>query len=189
MIEAVTRGDLARVVRTELSPDGKFLYASCWNPGALVVFARDRETGKLTHVETKSGMPELAGATCTMLAPDGRLAVVAAFESKSVILFRRDLDSGKLTQLEIAPREAEDVEFPVAAAFSRDGKFVCVADDGGRTGSGGVRVYRVESEKLVGAGMDTGWNRCYWGRPQPHFSSRRQDSVRRMLPPRSAPRR
>ena len=40
LIEAVSRSDLKTVTRTELSPDGKFLYASCWNPGSLIVFAR-----------------------------------------------------------------------------------------------------------------------------------------------------
>jgi 6-phosphogluconolactonase (cycloisomerase 2 family) len=163
LIEAVNRGDLAKVVRTELSPDGKFLYANCWKPGGLVVFARDPETGKLTHVQTLVNTPELTGATGLAVSPDGRFAVVTAFYSKNTILFRRDHFSGKLAQLDIAPRTEHDVEFPVAAAFSPDGKFVCLADDGGRPGTGGVRVFRVEGEKLVDAGMDTGRNRCYYG--------------------------
>ncbi len=163
LIETVSRSDLMKVVRTEFSPDEKFLYAACWDPGALVIFARDPQTGKLTHVQTIDGNPELAGAGGLAISPDGRLAVVTAFHSKAVILFRRDSNSGELTRLEAAPRNAQDVEFPVAATFSPDGKFVCIADNGAGSCYGGVRVYRLESEKLVDAGMNEGRDRCFQG--------------------------
>ncbi len=166
-VEAVQRGDLAKVVRTELSPDGKFLYAICWNPGALLVFARDLGTGRLTHVQTIDGNPDLAGATGLALSPDGSFAVSVAFRSKAVILYRRDSKSGELTRLESAPRNPKDVEFPVAATFSPNGKFVCIADNGAQSTSGGVRVYRLEGEKLVDVGMDEGRGRCFQGAAQP----------------------
>ena len=162
-VEAVQRGDLAKVVRTELSPDGKFLYAICWNPGALLAFARDSVTGKLTHVQTIDRNPEFAGATGLALSPDGSFAVSVAFRSKAVILFHRNSKSGELTRLESAPRKPQDVEFPVAAKFSPDGKFVCIADNGVESSSGGVRVYRLEGEKLVDVGMDQGRGRCFQG--------------------------
>jgi 6-phosphogluconolactonase (cycloisomerase 2 family) len=163
LIEAVRRSDLEKVVRTVLSPDGGFLYATCWNPGSVVAFARDTRTGKLTHLETIGDGPELKGAGGLALSPDGRFAVVTSFQSKAVLLFRRDRQSGKLTQIEIAPRKGQDVEFPVAATFSPDGKFVCVVDDGGKKDSGGVRVFKLEGEKLIDAGADQGRNRCYSG--------------------------
>jgi 6-phosphogluconolactonase (cycloisomerase 2 family) len=161
LIESLRRSDLAKVVRTELSPDGKFLYATCWNPGSVVVFARDDQSGRLTHVQTIDNKIDLRGATGLALSPDGRFAVVAAFESKNIILLRRDHQSGKLDWLELAPRKAKDVEFPVAATFSPDGKFVCIADDGGQSGQGRVRVYRLDGERLVDAGMDLGRDHCY----------------------------
>jgi 6-phosphogluconolactonase (cycloisomerase 2 family) len=161
LIEHVRRSDLAKVVRTELSPDGKFLYAICWNPGTLVAFSRDLRTGKLTHIQTVGDNPELAGGTGLALSPDGRFAVVAAFRSKAIILFRRDHDSGKVTRLAPADQNGQNIEFPVAATFSPDGKFVCVADHGARPGSGAVRVYKLEGEKLIGAAMDQGRNDCY----------------------------
>jgi 6-phosphogluconolactonase (cycloisomerase 2 family) len=163
LVESISRSDLMKVVRTEFSPDAKFLYATCWNPGALVTFARDVQTGKLTHVQTIDGNPELAGAGGLAISPDGRLAVVTAFQSKAVILFGRDAKSGELTRLEAAPRNAQDVEFPVAATFSPDGKFVCIADNGSGSRYGGVRVYRLEDEKLVDAGMNEGRDRCFQG--------------------------
>jgi 6-phosphogluconolactonase (cycloisomerase 2 family) len=55
------------------------------------------------------------------------------------------------------------VEFPVAATFSPDGKFVCIADNGAGSCFGGVRVYRLEGEKLVDAGTYEGRNRCFQG--------------------------
>jgi 6-phosphogluconolactonase (cycloisomerase 2 family) len=55
------------------------------------------------------------------------------------------------------------VEFPVAATFSPDGKFVCIADDGAQSGTGGVRVFRIDGEKLVDGGMDHGRDHCYRG--------------------------
>ena len=95
------------------------------------------------------------------LSPDGRFAVVAAFQSKNIILLRRDAQSGKLEWLELAPRKGQDVEFPNAATFSPDGKFICVADDGGQSGEGRVRVYRLDGERLVDAGFDLGRDHCY----------------------------
>ncbi len=163
LMDSVRRDDLAKVVRTELSKDGKFLYAICWNPGSLVVFARDPMTGNLTHVQTIGNLPELLGATSLALSPDGRFAVSAAFQSKAVILFRRNKESGKLTQLDVAARSGQDLEFPTAVAFSPDGKSVCIADDGGQPGHSGVRVYKLAGEKLRDAGMDLGSNRCYSG--------------------------
>ncbi len=38
LVETVSRDDLSKVVSSAISPDGNFLYASCWDPGALVVF-------------------------------------------------------------------------------------------------------------------------------------------------------
>ncbi len=163
LVEAVRRDDLDRVVSSVISPDGKFLYASCWNPGALVVFARDAGTGKLTHVQTVTGKPDLMGATGVALSPDGRFATLATFRSRDAFLFKRDPQSGKVTLIQTAPRTGKDWSFPVAVEFSPDGKFACFADDGGQSGTGGIRVFRVEGESLVDLGENEGQNRCFAG--------------------------
>jgi 6-phosphogluconolactonase (cycloisomerase 2 family) len=163
LVEAVNRGDLSKVVRSAISSDGRFLYAASWNPGRLAVFGRDLASGRLTHVQTIGDKPEVAGATSIALSPDGRLVAVAAFHSRNVILFRRDPQSGRLTQLETAGGAGQGMAYPVSAVFSPDGKFVCVADDGGRPGPGGVRIFRLERETLVETAMDEGRDRCYYG--------------------------
>jgi 6-phosphogluconolactonase (cycloisomerase 2 family) len=163
LVETITRDDLSKVVSSVISPDGKFLYASCWNPGALVVFARDNETGKLTHVQTVAGSPDLRGATNVALSPDARFAALATFASKDAFLFERDPQSGKVKLLHAAPRSGKDWEFPVSVKFSPNGKFACFADDGGRPGPGGIRVFRIEGERLVDVGEDVGRAGCFYG--------------------------
>ena len=161
LIDTVNRPDLSKAVCLVKSSDGKFLYASCWNPGSLVVFSRDQKSGKLTHLQTIDGKPDLAGATSFALSSDGRLAVVSAFQSKKAILFRRDAESGLLTELDVAIGQGKGMEFPCGASFSADGKFVAVADGGRSRETSAVRTFRVDGEKLVEAGIDEGRNRCY----------------------------
>ena len=161
LVEAVNRPDLAKATCVVISSDDKFLYASCWDPGALVVFARDQKNGKLTHVQTIEDQPQLRGATTIALSSDSRLAVVPAFRSKKATLFRRDAEKGKLTELDIASGQERDMDFPCGASFSPDGKFVAIADAGGREDGGAVHVFRVEGEKLVAAGSDLGRDGCY----------------------------
>jgi 6-phosphogluconolactonase (cycloisomerase 2 family) len=163
LVETITRDDLAKVVSSVISPDGKFLYASCWDPGALVIFARDIETGKLTHVQTVTGKPDLRGATGVALSPDARFAVLAAFQSKDVFLFERDSRTGTVNLIQTAPRTGKDWEFPVSVKFAPNGKFACFADAGGRPGPGGIRVFRLEGERLVDVGEDVGRSRCFYG--------------------------
>jgi 6-phosphogluconolactonase (cycloisomerase 2 family) len=163
LVETISRDDLSKVVSSAISPDGRFLYASCWSPGALVVFARDSETGKLTHLQTVTGKPDLFGATRLALSPDARFVVLAAFQSKNAFLFQRDAQSGTVKLLQTAPRTGKDWEFPVSVRFSPNGKFACFADDGGRPGPGGIRVFRVEGERLVDVGEDQGRARCFYG--------------------------
>jgi hypothetical protein len=133
-VEAVTRDDLARVVSSVISPDGKFLDARCWDPGALVVFARDSDTGKLTRVQTVAGRPDLVGATGVAVSPGGKLLAMATFQSRDAFLFERDTRSGKVRLLHTAPRSGKDWAFPVSVKFPPNGKFVCFVDDGGAAG-------------------------------------------------------
>ncbi len=110
-----------------------------------------------------TGKPDLRGATNVALSPDARFAVLGAFQSKDAFLFQRDSQSGTVRLLQTAPRTGKDWEFPVSVKFSPNGKFACFTDDGGRPGPGGIRVFRVEGERLVDVGEDTGRARCFYG--------------------------
>ena len=133
LVESVSQEDLTGVVCVALDPDGRFVYASAWQPAKVIVFARDPKSGKLDHVQTLADRDTLAGATSLSISRDGRLAVAAAFQSKTVLLYSRDAKTGKLTQADLA-RDGEkgvSLGFPVEAAFSPDSRFVYILDDTG----------------------------------------------------------
>jgi 6-phosphogluconolactonase (cycloisomerase 2 family) len=140
-VATVARDDLGAVTSVEVSPDGKFLYASAWRSATHVVFRRDATTGKLEHLQTVEDRERLDGATALRLAKESDLAAAASFRSKCVVLYRRDKMSGELTRLD-AKYEGIDgtsgLEFPIDASFSPDDRFIQVLDS-----SGGVTVFRV----------------------------------------------
>jgi len=79
----------------QLSPDGKFLYAS--NRGdanEIVVYTVDPEKGLLTFVERKKTMGKMPRHFT--IDPHGNFLLVAHQESHSVVLFPRDKNTGKL---------------------------------------------------------------------------------------------
>jgi 6-phosphogluconolactonase (cycloisomerase 2 family) len=110
-----------------------------------------------------TGNPDLRGATGVALSPDARFAVLATFRSRDAFLFQRGSQLGTVKLLQTAPRTGKDWEFPVSVKFSPNGKFACFADDGGQAGHGGIRVFRVEGERLVDVGEDFGRGRCFYG--------------------------
>jgi 6-phosphogluconolactonase (cycloisomerase 2 family) len=130
---ATTRQDgLAGAVSLALSPDGKFLYACGYKANALNVFARNSETGLLTHVSSVVDADQLSGAVSLLVSPDGKLAAAVAFGAKSVILFSRDAETGKLSLLAVRrdePGGKVSLKFPIDADFSPDSRFLNVIDD------------------------------------------------------------
>lgn len=144
--QAVTRDDLQSVNSVEISADGRFLYATPWPIGAIVVFDREPKSGQLTHVQTLKN-PLLPGDTGIALSPSGKHAVAACFIAKTAVLMSRDPESGKLKILHSVNDGEEDVEgmaFPIDAIFSHDGRFVYVLDGG----SGGIAIFKLDKDKL-----------------------------------------
>ncbi|MDX6257020.1 MAG: hypothetical protein QOJ11_3354 [Frankiales bacterium] len=90
------------------SPDGKFVYVgSDGSPGAVAVFARSLNTGKLTQLKGKAGCYSAAIPGCTVIphsarvadltvSPDGRGLVAALYGDGSVVSFTRNLTTGAL---------------------------------------------------------------------------------------------
>ena len=158
---------------------------TCWNPGSLVVFARDPMTGNLTHVQTIGKLPELLGAT--------GLCCPRTVGSPS-----RPLSSRRRSSCFVATRNPGQTDAARRGRSQRPGPRV---PERGRVLAGweirvhrrrrrqtrhsGVRVYKLAGEKLIDAGMDLGRNRCYSGARGLAFHPRRQSLVRRMLPART----
>ncbi|GAB3529360.1 lactonase family protein [Pontibacter brevis] len=78
-----------------VSPDGKFLYGSNRGHNSIVVYAIDKETGKLTHVETvPSGGDWPRDFTIDLT---GNILLVANERSNNIVSFKIDKATGKLT--------------------------------------------------------------------------------------------
>jgi 6-phosphogluconolactonase len=96
----------------QLSPDGRFLYASNRGPDTLTVFSRNRDDGRLTPVEI---VP--CGGRWPRnfsLSPDGRWLLCANQNSADVTVLARDPASGRLT---LTPNRCT-VSQPVCVLFA-----------------------------------------------------------------------
>ena len=169
---SVSRDGLHMVTSVEVSPDGKFLYASAWQVATISVFQRDPMSGELQFVQELSDPDILNGATAVRLSPKGRFAVASAFRSQTAVLYRRDPMDGKLARLDVARNgegEVKGLQWPVDAAFSPDSRFVYVIDSTGPGGADGVRtgsvtVFRIsEKGKLEFIEANTGESSCFSG--------------------------
>lgn len=76
-------------------PSGRWLYSSTRGLDVINVFAVDKKSGKLTHIENVSS----GGKTPRNfnVAPDGRFLLAANQNSGNVVVFRIDASSGRLT--------------------------------------------------------------------------------------------
>lgn len=84
-----------------VSRDNKNVYVSNdTDPGAVVTFKRNRDTGKLTFVNTKvGGVGGVEGITDTegiAIAPDGKAVYVTGSSDNAVATFARNRRTGKL---------------------------------------------------------------------------------------------
>jgi DNA-binding beta-propeller fold protein YncE len=137
-----------------ISPDGKNAYVASsgtrrYGSNAVVTFARNPDTGKLSFTECVSddggdgrlgsdGLCKngdaLLGANDIALSPDGKFAYVSSGWSNGVAFFAREPDSGRLTQLGCVkefPRQdkctqAAGLLGPSGVAVSPDGANVYV---------------------------------------------------------------
>lgn len=127
---------LAGAVAVTLSPDGRSVYVVSRDDDSLAVFARDRQTGKLTFVEReKDGFGDLellviAGATSVAVTPDGRQVLVAGADSDTLAVFDRDTDTGAV-DFRTVFRDGQDgvlaLDLPESIVVSPAGGYVYVA--------------------------------------------------------------
>jgi 6-phosphogluconolactonase (cycloisomerase 2 family) len=129
-----------------VSPDGKYVYAVGLDDDAVVTFARDATTGKLTHVETLldgatdgSGNPiaGMDGPRSVTVSSDGKHVYVASNMDDAVAVFTRETNTGKLTFVEVLKDGANDgsgnpidgLDGAFSVTVSPDGEHVYVASN------------------------------------------------------------
>jgi 6-phosphogluconolactonase (cycloisomerase 2 family) len=165
---AVTREDLQSVNSVEISPDGRFLYATPWQLGAVVVFERGTNDGRLKHVQTLRDA-RLAGDTGISFSPSGKQAVAACFGAKTAVLMNCDTNTGQL-KIVYAIRQGDDdvtgLEFPIDANFGPDGRFVYVLDGS----AGGIMIFKAGADRLDWQKYYTGKDGCLAGARGATFS-------------------
>lgn len=121
-----------------LSPDGRFAYVASFDPGAVAVLVRDRNTGKLTPLPGSGGclvptgdvgptdagcgkIDGLRGAGAVALAPGGRFLYVATISGNSLLRVDRDPVGGALGAS--APTHSIDgLNAPSGLAVPADGR-------------------------------------------------------------------
>ncbi|MCB1231310.1 MAG: beta-propeller fold lactonase family protein [Verrucomicrobiae bacterium] len=142
--------NLESITSTELSPDGKFVYAASFNADTATVWRRDAKTGKVEHVQTFKD-PETDGLLALRMSPNGKYLAGASIKNM-VTLYSRDETTGKLALLH-AIRASENgagpFHFPIEVRFSNDSRFVYAAC------SGTLEVFRIEDDRLVGVQSET----------------------------------
>lgn len=147
---------------TVVSPDGRHVYATANNSGAVSTFARNLESGFLTPSAFLSGA-DYFNARGIAISPDGQQVYVTAgsgFMSRFLVL-QRNNDSGALTFFARFRngQDLSDFTSPDGIAVSPDGRYIYVAATGSnaiftfsRSASGSVSfVGSVTSSNLNGA--------------------------------------
>jgi 6-phosphogluconolactonase (cycloisomerase 2 family) len=125
--------DLAFPRSLAASPDGKHFYAT-GNSSAVVVFARDADTGLLSFAESErqilSGIDGLNGAGAVTASPNGEYVYVTGVDDQALGVFRRDSVTGRLAFLQ-GIRDgvdgADGLGGPRGVVVSPDGQHVYVA--------------------------------------------------------------
>jgi 6-phosphogluconolactonase (cycloisomerase 2 family) len=125
-----------------ISADGRFLYGTGRNDDAVVVFARDSGSGKLTLVEVvEDGKPDsrgaevdgLDGAAYLTLSRDSNFLYVTSFYESALVTFQRDSGNGHLTFVDqIRGQQVEGITYleglsePHGPLVSPDGRYLFV---------------------------------------------------------------
>ena len=122
-----------------VSPDGAHVYVASAADSALVAFARDVSTGRLTFVQVqRDGLPGTGpsqGPVGLALGPDGVHVYAAGVGDNDVAVFARDAATGMLTPIEVVPIGLPSI--PLAVLYVHGGP------GGVRVSPDGAHVYAV----------------------------------------------
>ena len=117
-----------------VSPDGTSVYVAGWADDAVVVFARNPQTGVLSFVEREkrgeNGVDGMLGPWALAVSPDRAHVYVAGSSDHSLTVFARNQQSGALSIVETQRDGLNGVDGlhePHAVTVSPDGAHVYVA--------------------------------------------------------------
>ena len=119
-----------------VSPDDQNVYVAGGDSAAIVAFARNAISGKLTFIDAypngSNGISGLKGARAVRVSPDKRHVYALGFLDNAVVTFARDLSTGALTFVE-AVKDGDPgvtgMKKPFSVAISPDGKNVYVVGE------------------------------------------------------------
>ncbi len=134
----VTAPQLAGARSLGLSSDGRELYVAAFEPGAVVILARDPRSGRLapgphsclqalSTPACPTGVPFLRGAAALAVAPDGGAVYVASEGGNSLLELTRDTTDGALTLDSESVSEGESLSGPTALALAPGGRSLYIA--------------------------------------------------------------
>ena len=122
-VQSAVDPELKNVVVIDGTKDGKFVYSCGFDPGFLVCFSRDPESGELT----KLYQYEQGGVLSLDISSDQKYLVTCSINEHNLVLYRRDTENGELERLnEITSESAEPLRSPISVKFGSDSKFVYV---------------------------------------------------------------
>jgi 6-phosphogluconolactonase (cycloisomerase 2 family) len=114
------------------SPDGKHVYVSAFNAGAVVVFAR-KPSGALAFVEAhrdgQRRVEGLGGATGIAVSPDGTSVYATGQRGNGIAIFARDRATGRLRFVDAKINGRDDttkLTGPNSITVSADGLYAYV---------------------------------------------------------------
>jgi 6-phosphogluconolactonase (cycloisomerase 2 family) len=125
---------LDRPTSLALSPDGNFLYVTAIQDDAILVFARNKQSGLLTYRDYVTGgvggMPGLRRVHCVVVSPNdnGKHLYVGAEWESCLGCFSRDASTGKLAFLATTPNQGGACG--VSMVFDSTGKYLYAPFEG-----------------------------------------------------------
>jgi len=135
-----TAGGLGSARALALSPDGRELYVTSFDPGAITELTRDPVSGRLgARPGSRSCLQALADATCRTEAPalrgatglalsrGGAFLYVTALGSNELVTLARDRRHGDLSVVRTPTLSDAVVNGPGAVALSPDGGYLYLA--------------------------------------------------------------
>lgn len=135
-----TAGGLGSARALALSPDGRELYVTSFDPGAITELTRDPVSGRLgARPGSRSCLQALADATCRTEAPalrgatglalsrGGAFLYVTALGSNELVTVARDRRHGDLSVVRTPTLSDAVVNGPGAVALSPDGGYLYLA--------------------------------------------------------------